>query len=67
MRRVAKPLWGNVNVIIEAEAAQGAAPRPWAGREGETYREGLANDLYNRVAQPDTIWWDDLPPELQEG
>lgn len=29
--------------------------------------EQLANDLYCVVAQPETIWWDDLPPEMQKG
>lgn len=26
----------------------------------------LANDLYVAVVQPDTIWWDDLTPEMQD-
>ncbi|HVM30742.1 MAG TPA: hypothetical protein VM305_08270 [Candidatus Limnocylindrales bacterium] len=29
--------------------------------------EEIANDLYIRVVQPDTIWWNDLTPEMQEG
>lgn len=29
--------------------------------------EALANRLYVAVVQPDTIWWDDLTPDLKEG
>ena len=29
-------------------------------------RTRLANELYVRVVQPDTIWWDDLTSEMQE-
>lgn len=29
-------------------------------------REQIANEIYIRVAQPETIWWDDLTPEMQE-
>ena len=29
--------------------------------------ELIANDLYVAVVQPETIWWDDLTPEMQEG
>ncbi len=26
----------------------------------------VANELYVRVVQPDTIWWDDLTPEMKD-
>ena len=32
-----------------------------------TEAERIANELYVRVVQPDTIWWDDLTPEMQAG
>lgn len=28
--------------------------------------DALANAIYVAAVQPDTIWWDDLPPEAQD-
>ena len=40
---------------------------PLRFREPETDIDDLANKMYVAAVQPDTLWWDDLPPEMQDG